>query len=419
MKSNTRSKIIILITLGILFAFLPIFINNPRFAVRDRDIISTYNNEFDHENLKLSAVSGKIHIDGNSGWTAFKAAGNCTGNGTISEPYVIEDLEIDGEGSGSCIFIENSDAYFRIENCTLYNAGVRVPPNPDGRAGIRLLNVDNSQLINNNCSSNPIGILLQSSDNNTISENIVNNNSWIGIRLEEESDNNIISGNTVNNNTNFGLLLYLCFFNNISTNVFKNNNINGIYSHTCSNSTISGNTVINSSNGIYSAFDIYNKVLGNDVHHNSEDGIFIRGVNCIISGNNASYNGGNGIFLEPIPINVLWWSWEYIWEGGINNIISGNIANYNQVGIRLEGTDNNIISGNTLIGNNECIVEIDCHGNKFRDNEGCIYPKITELPLEYFPGILIISITIVGISVFIIDQNRKRFRKPQEDLEFL
>ena len=410
MKSNTRSKIIILITLGILLAFLPIFINNPRFTARDRDITSNYNNEFDHENLKLSAVSGKIHIDGNSGWTAFKAAGNCTGNGTISEPYVIEDLEIDGEGSGPCIFIENSDVYFRIENCTLYNAGVRISPNPDDRAGIRLLNVDNSQLINNNCSSNPIGILLESSDNNTISENIVNNNSWIGIRLIIESDNNIISGNTVNNNNIYGILTATSFFNNISTNVLKNNNIIGIYSVQCSNITISGNTVINSIyHGIYIDFDSYDTISGNDLYNNSENGLFIRAVNCIISGNNASYNGVNGIFL------VGWWTWE----SGANNTILGNIANYNQVGIRLEGTDNNIISGNTLIGNDKCIVEIDCRGNEFKDNEGCRYPKITEPPLEYLPSILIISITFVGVSVIIIYLNRKRFKKPQQDLEFL
>jgi hypothetical protein len=75
--------------------------------------------------------------------------------------------------------------------------------------------------------------------------------------------------------------------------------------------------------------------------------------------------------------------------------------------------------GNTLIGNDECIFEAGCQGNIFKDNEGCIYPKITEPPLEYLPSILIISITIVGISVFIIYQNRKRFRKPQKDLEFL
>jgi len=413
MKSNAKLKIIILITLGILFALALIINFTPGLFTDNNNVIDS-----DDETPKISAASGKIHIDDDSpsiNWTVAKKDGICTGNGTYSEPYVIEDLEIDGEGSGSGIFIENSDVYFRIENCTLYNAAGWNPPDPYDSGGIRLLNVDNSQLINNNCSSNWVGILLQSSDNNTISDNIVNDNSWIGIRLGE-SDNNIISGNTVNNNTSFGFCSYLCFSNNISTNVFKNNNILGIYSHTCSNSTISGNTVINNGHGIYSAFDIYNKVLGNDVHHNSEDGIFIRGVNCIISGNNASYNGGNGIFLEPIPINILWWSWEYIWEGGINNIISGNIANYNQVGIRLEGTDNNIISGNTLIGNDKCIVEIDCLGNEFKDNEGCIYPKTS---LEYFPIILIISIPILGVSVFMIYKNGKKFKKPQEDLDFL
>jgi len=35
------------------------------------------------------------------------------------------------------------------------------------------------------------------------------------------------------------------------------------------------------------------------------------------------------------------------------------------------------------------------------------------------PIILIISTTIVGVSVFIVYKNRKKFRKPQQDLEFL
>jgi hypothetical protein len=39
--------------------------------------------------------------------------------------------------------------------------------------------------------------------------------------------------------------------------------------------------------------------------------------------------------------------------------------------------------------------------------------------MEYLPIILIISITIVGVSVFIIYQNRKKFKKVREDLDFL
>ena len=56
MKSNRKTKTISLIILGIFFAFLPISINNPTFSARDRDITSNYNDEFDHDNLKLSAV---------------------------------------------------------------------------------------------------------------------------------------------------------------------------------------------------------------------------------------------------------------------------------------------------------------------------------------------------------------------------
>jgi len=71
MSSNRKTKTINLIILGIFFAFLPVFINNLRFTAIDRDITTNY--KFDHDNLKLSAVSGPIHIDGNLGWAAFKA----------------------------------------------------------------------------------------------------------------------------------------------------------------------------------------------------------------------------------------------------------------------------------------------------------------------------------------------------------
>jgi len=347
--------------LGIFFAFLPIFINNPRFTARDRDIASNYNGEFDHDNLKISAESGKIHIDGNSGWAAFKAAGNCTGNGTYSEPYVIEDLVIDGEGSGSCIFIENSDVYFRIENCTLYNAG-GFKGGDD--AGILLSNVDNSQLINNNCSSNVIGLNLESSDNNTISENIVNYNSWIGIRLVYSEDN-IISGNTVNNNTNYGILTYLCFFNNISTNVIKNNNIIGIYSNTCSHNTISGNTLNNNSHGIYLYFNSYNTISGNTANNNSY-GIYY---------NRCSYN-----------------------------TISGNTANNNSYGIYLTQSHYNIISGNTLLGNEQCIAEENCRGNKFSDNGSCTYGEGDEKPfiLGYNLLLLLGLLSLISILIYFL-----------------
>ncbi|MFX0083973.1 MAG: NosD domain-containing protein, partial [Candidatus Hodarchaeota archaeon] len=93
---------------------------------------------------------------------------------------------------------------------------------------------------------------------------------------------------------------------------------------------------------------------------------------------------------------------------------SGNTANYNRYGILLYESDNNTVSGNRLIGNQECIIEVNCQGNVIQDNVCTLTPS-----LNYFPIILIISITIIGVAVFVIYKNHKRFRKPQEDLEFL
>jgi len=51
------------------------------------------------------------------------------------------------------------------------------------------------------------------------------------------------------------------------------------------------------------------------------------------------------------------------------NIVSGNIASNNVYGIHLGYSDYNNITGNALIGNDECIVEDNCEGNIFENND--------------------------------------------------
>jgi len=340
MKSNAKSKIIILITLGILFALAPRITINPSLITSNNNVIN-----FDKENLKISVTTGKIHIINNSGWVDFRNAGNCTGSGTYSDPYVIEDLEIDGGSSGNCILIENSNVYFKIENCSVYNSDW------GSDAGIRLSNVNNSQLIGNDCSSNYLGIdLSYSVYNNTITGNIVNNNGG-GIYLCEGYYNNI-SGNTVNNNLWGGIYLLDSSYNNISGNTANGNNLNGIQLGYSFNNTISGNTASNNLRGILLFYSRY-------------------------------------------------------------NTISGNTANNNERGIYLYFSSYNTISGNILRGNDECIVEENGQ-NVIQDNDCTPTPS-----LNYLPIIFIISIAIVGVSVFMILKNRKMFKKPQEDLDFL
>lgn len=102
--------------------------------------------------LKTSKVSGKIYINGNQGWADFRNDGNCTGQGTWVNPYMISNLEIDAYNSSSCIFIENSDVPFIIQNCTVYNASKGSGAYLD--AGIKLLNTMNGRVINNTVLNN-------------------------------------------------------------------------------------------------------------------------------------------------------------------------------------------------------------------------------------------------------------------------
>ena len=320
MKSSAKSKIIILITLGIIFALSPIINSNLIFSAVNSDNGNDVIN-LDNNNLRSSKVSGRIHINGNSGWSSAKTAGICTGDGTYSEPYVIEDFVIDGGGSESCILIENSNVYFRIENCTVYNSGGITPY--WGYAGIRLNNTKNGNLNYNNCSSNNFfGILLFYGNNNTISGNTANNNIYIGIHLLN-SDNNTISGNTANNNPDSGINL-----------------------GETDDTIVSGNLVLNNGAGIFLDDSNYIRILNNTVNHNNASGIGLGNTNNNgqLINNNCSFNG-EGITFE---------------SNCENNTVQGNIINSNtEYGINLMVSSNNDIEENIVNNNGNMGINLD------------------------------------------------------------
>jgi len=244
-----------LIKIGILIVLSSLIINAFVFNVESTEEMpdcGAYVN-LDNINLKISQISEKIHINDNSNWGEAKNAGICTGEGTYSNPYVIEDLVIFGGSSGSCILIENSSVYFRIENCTVYNSW--------HNAGIQLSNVQNSLLIKNNCSENDYGIYLTSSNNNTVSENKISRN-YYGIVLED-SNNNTISENDVSRNSG-GIELLYSNYNTIIGNIVNNNDIDGIELLYSNYNTILGNTAsYNFNYGIRLGHSDNNRIVAN------------------------------------------------------------------------------------------------------------------------------------------------------------
>ena len=351
MKSNVKSKTMILITLGILFAISPLINNNFNSEWEVSDLSSHNRNEINSENedLKISAVSGKIHIINNSGWLDFRNAGYCTGNGTYSEPYVIEDLIIDGGGSGSCILIENSNVYFKIENCTVFNSG----HSGSRDSGIYLKKVSNGKMINNDCSFNKNGIYTYFSKNNTISTNIAKNNTYHGICVAAQSNETVIDGNTacfnsyigihidggytyhnsynnliINNNASYnaaaGIRITFTNDTNIINNTVINNGVspwgaNALNIQLCQNITISMNKLEGSnSEGVYAYYLNMINFYNNTISSNRGSGInfeYVRGLNIV-----DNYFADN---IYGILLNGIYYNGEY--QGIENCIISDNI----------------------------------------------------------------------------------------------
>ncbi|MHA2182118.1 MAG: hypothetical protein ACXAAH_11925, partial [Promethearchaeota archaeon] len=72
MKSNRKIKVLLLIVLSIIFTFLPSIEYNFNLYNGRNEIRSGFK---ETANLKISTISGKIHLDNN--WSDSKIAGIC------------------------------------------------------------------------------------------------------------------------------------------------------------------------------------------------------------------------------------------------------------------------------------------------------------------------------------------------------
>jgi parallel beta-helix repeat protein len=292
MKLKRKSNFLpTLITIGILLVLSSIISTNLKFKsnlweINTQDGVNTNS---DLEGLQLSVTSGKIHIDDN--WTAAKSVGICTGEGTSSNPYIIQNFEIDTGGSGDGILIENSLAYFIIRNCIISNSV--------SYAGIKLYNVKNGEITDNEFTNCGIGIELSTNypgdtSHMVISSNNLHNNG-AGIQLYGASITDVI-GNTINNN-DYGISFSYGDYNLISENSITDNTF-GIYSY---------------ANWDYESE--HNTISNNLIQDNSDIGVLLNDyvnlnyvfLNCFIdNGLNANDQGSNNQWDNGVKGN--YWS---------------------------------------------------------------------------------------------------------------
>ena len=196
-KTNQIRSLIFLI---LLVAIIPAFSNT---MLRNNKTNSSSNNFYEAINVKgsdwwnLSATP--IFIDGNAvgvgahNWTWAESQDWCNGLGTWGSPYIIENVTINCNNTDYGITIRDSSAYFRIQNCTIFNSDL-----DSGDAAIRLLYLSKGTIYNNTLSKVG-GIYTLQADNISISENIIKDNLNVGIYTSSSDDIKIIDNTFTNN----------------------------------------------------------------------------------------------------------------------------------------------------------------------------------------------------------------------------
>ncbi len=137
--------------------------------------------------------SDPIRIDSDEEFENKSMERNWSGDGSEEDPYVIEGLEIDGQGFGYGIFIGNVTDHFEIRESHLHNASEGTGRYFSNR-GIHIYNTFNGQVINNTFENNTQGaIYLYESSGNSLEDNIIESDEGQDILLEGSEDNELVN----------------------------------------------------------------------------------------------------------------------------------------------------------------------------------------------------------------------------------
>ncbi|MEA3559581.1 MAG: NosD domain-containing protein [Candidatus Thermoplasmatota archaeon] len=276
-----------------------------------------------------------------------------TGDGSEGNPFIIEDLEINGSGYDSSIYIGNTTHHFIIRDCTLF--GVEYAS--ELPAGMILLNVSRGRVENVTCRDNGnstgVGIWLLNSGNVTITGSTFANNgdggeASVGIYLLRSS--NITVTDSV-------------FFSDVGADICY-----GIYAEGSREIHLSGlmmknNTGVGEGGGIYldrvEDFIIDNCLMQNNSGDKSS-GIYMDGSgrinvkNCTILGNQFSHQS-YGIFMDNahnciIEGNVIKEQNRglHMLDSNENRIMNNHFEDH-VYGFFLHLSDDNWIEGNTIL----------------------------------------------------------------------
>ncbi|MEM4308888.1 MAG: NosD domain-containing protein [Thermoplasmata archaeon] len=357
-----------------------------------------------------------IHISDN---TEFNASnGVSAGSGTAADPYIISDLEIDAQGGAFGIYIEFTNVYFRIVNCTVYNA-TKCVISPYG-CGIALNFVSNGTVENCTIYANKYnGIWVRSSTLVHLSGNHLYNNAQNGIMVAN-SDNVVVAGNNVADNGEAGILLQNTLNTTVQSNTLTKNDIqingdavNYWVAHSIDNNLVNGKpaiyiksqsgqtlnadygqliianstaininsiTIKNASIGLQIGFSSDVKITTSKFSENKLYGISAyKSTNIDIMNCTITANGKHGLFADGSTALAIHQC--YIAQNGENGIhfmetqdsqiAENQIVSNTQYGVYITfGSTSNEIHHNDFTGNNGATASYDADHTQAYDSTG-------------------------------------------------
>lgn len=290
-------------------------------------------------------VHANITIVGNDGFLGPNAStGISWGNGTDSNPYIIENWEIRYSLTQG-IHIFNTGMHLIIRNCYIHD---------NGQCGILLGGANNVDVVNCTVNSNDVGgMYLDGSEGNILSNNsffdnrqenvrllgthgtIISGNNfskadWSGLNVTDGYGHDIFSNSFHINNRN-GIVISGSEGDSLTNNSFIGNAKAGIMLISTDNCTIAGNNCSNSIAGIWISDSSTDNDLSNNSCLNDDVGIRIHQSN----GNSISDNRCHNCSTDGVYV------FNSAWE-----VISDNDLSHNGYGMRIESSSNNMLSGN-------------------------------------------------------------------------
>ncbi len=308
-------------------------------------------------------IQGAIN-DVDDGDTIIVTNGIYTENVVVNKSIILRSEN--GAETTTVIASDSTDPVFDItaDNVTIDGFNIT---GASGGHGIKLSTSDNNTLENNIINNNDNGISVYTSNNNTLTDNIIKKNTNDGIYIER-STNNILTENNVSENGDDGISLYHSDNNNTLTDNIANGNVESGIQLSGSNNTIIADNIVNGNgeSGIDLGYSSNNNTVENNIaYENSIVGISIQSsISNTLENNTANNNNYFGIFLDAssntLGNNTVMSNTEYdIVTIGANEIkdleITDNSARVSflsdgiQTGIKGNVTNSTSLSGKTNV----------------------------------------------------------------------